>query len=176
MRVQILHAASADEVGIQMGLQAVNDTLANDYIRPDESTKAQVKVKGRETYTFIDRVKVRLVESDYWAQAVNFGDRFLHFPTHYVPEYERPTTGGIWAQLEIRSSTTRRRGAGNRFGSTRPRPSRSQRSDLEEWDRQELCCKPLHGRVPLESRSRDWPPPRFDCEGRCARASRPAAP
>src|SRR5476651_1487854 len=84
------YAASSDEVAIQMGLQVVNDTLANNYIRPDESTKAQVKVKDR------------LVDSDYWAEAVNFGDRFLHIPTRYVTEFERLTTGGIWAQVEMR--------------------------------------------------------------------------
>ena len=96
------YAASSDEMAIQMGLQVVNDTLANNYIRPDEATKAQVKVKERGSYTFIDKVKVRLVDSDYWAEAVNFGDRFLHIPTHYVTEYDRLTTGGIWAQLEMR--------------------------------------------------------------------------
>jgi ATP-dependent Lon protease len=96
------YAASSDEMAIQLGLQVVNDTLANNYIRPDESTKAQVKVKERGSYTFIDKVKVRLVDSDYWAEAVNFGDRFLHIPTHYVTEYDRLTTGGIWAQLEMR--------------------------------------------------------------------------
>jgi ATP-dependent Lon protease len=96
------YAASSDEMAIQMGLQVVNDTLANNYIRPDESTKAQVKVKERGSYTFIDKVKVRLVDSDYWAEAVNFGDRFLHIPTRYVTEYDRLTTGGIWAQLEMR--------------------------------------------------------------------------
>src|SRR5881398_1309403 len=47
------YCASSDEMAIQLGLQAVNDTLANNYIRPDESTKAQVKVKERGTYTFI---------------------------------------------------------------------------------------------------------------------------
>jgi ATP-dependent Lon protease len=96
------YAASSDEVAIQMGLQVANDTLANNYIRPDESTKAQVKVKERGSYTFIDKVKVRLVDSDYWAEAVNFGDRFLHIPTRYVTEFERLTTGGIWAQVEMR--------------------------------------------------------------------------
>ena len=50
-----------------MGLQAVNDTLANNYIRPDESVKAPSKVKESGEYSFIDKVKVRLVDSDYWA-------------------------------------------------------------------------------------------------------------
>ena len=69
------YCASSDEVAIKMGLQVVNDTLANNYIRPDESTKAQSKVKEKGRYSFIDKVKVRLVDSDYWAEAVNFGDR-----------------------------------------------------------------------------------------------------
>src|SRR6266516_4028747 len=70
------YCASSDEVAIQMGLQVVNDTLANNYIRADESTKAQVKVKQAGSYTFIDKVKVRLVDSDSWAEAVNFGNEF----------------------------------------------------------------------------------------------------
>jgi ATP-dependent Lon protease len=96
------YCASSDEVSIQMGLQVVNDTLANNYIRPDESGKAQSKVKENGKYTFIDKVKVRLVDSDYWAEAVNFGSKFLHIPTQYVRDYERLLMGGVWAQLDMR--------------------------------------------------------------------------
>ncbi|HEY1655363.1 MAG TPA: protease Lon-related BREX system protein BrxL [Candidatus Tumulicola sp.] len=96
------YCASADEVAIQMGLLVVNDTLANNYIRPDESVKAQSKVKENGRYSFIDKVKVRLVDSDYWAEAVNFDNKFLHVPTQYVRDYERLLTGGIWAQLDLR--------------------------------------------------------------------------
>src|SRR5262247_147910 len=62
------YCASSDEMAIQMGLQVVNDTLANNYIRPDEAIRAQVIVKDRGRHTFIDKVKVRLVDSDYWAE------------------------------------------------------------------------------------------------------------
>ena len=96
------YCASSDEISIQMGLQVVNDTLANNYIRPDESVKAQSKVKENGRYTFIDKVKVRLVDSDYWAEAVNFGNKFLHVPTQYVRDYERLLMGGVWAQLDLR--------------------------------------------------------------------------
>src|SRR5229473_742180 len=96
------YCASSDELAIQMGLQVVNDTLANNYIRPDESAKAQSKVKENGKYTFIDKVKVRLVDSDYWAEAVNFGHKFLHIPTNYVRDYERLLMGGVWAQLDMR--------------------------------------------------------------------------
>lgn len=96
------YCASSDELSIQMGMQVVNDTLANNYIRPDESVKAQSKVKENGKYTFIDKVKVRLVDSDYWAEAVNFGNKFLHIPTQYVRDYERLLMGGVWAQLDMR--------------------------------------------------------------------------
>jgi len=96
------YAASSDEMAIQLGLQVVNDTLANNYIRPDEATKAQVKVKDRGAHTFIDKVKVRLVDSDLWAEVVNFGDKYVHIPTQYVRDYERLVTGGVWCQLDMR--------------------------------------------------------------------------
>jgi ATP-dependent Lon protease len=96
------YCASSDEVAIQMGLQVVNDTLANNYIRPDESLKAQSRVKEQGRYTFIDKVKVRIVDSDYWAEGVNFGSKFLHVPTQYVRDYERLLTGGVWSQVDLR--------------------------------------------------------------------------
>ena len=51
------YCASSDELAIQMGLTVVNDTLANNYIRPDESAKAQSKVKENGKYSFIDKVE-----------------------------------------------------------------------------------------------------------------------
>ena len=96
------YCASSDEMAIQMGLQVVNDTLAENYIRPDEATRAQVKVKDRGRHTFIDKVKVRLVDSDYWAELANFGHNYVHIQDHYVRDFERLTTGGIWAQIDMR--------------------------------------------------------------------------
>ena len=96
------YCASSDDIAIQMGLQVVNDTLANNYIRPDESIKAQSRVKENGRHTFIDKVRVRLTDSDYWAEAVNFGSKFLHVPTQYVRDYERLLTGGVWSELNLR--------------------------------------------------------------------------
>ncbi|MDA9396284.1 ATP-dependent Lon protease [Bradyrhizobium sp. CCBAU 45394] len=96
------YCASSDEMAIQMGLQVVNDTLANNYIRSDESMKAQSKVKEKGSWTFIDKVKVRLVDSDYWAELSNFGNKFVHIQNQYVRDYERLLTGGIWAQVDMR--------------------------------------------------------------------------
>src|SRR6266568_3505286 len=87
------YCASSDEVAIQMGLQVVNDTLANNYIRPDESMKAQSRVN----------------------EAVNFGNKFLHVPTRTVVDYERLLTGGIWAQLDLRFEYDEEQGGKNPF-------------------------------------------------------------
>src|SRR5258708_534161 len=118
-----------------MGLQVVNDTLANNYIRPDESVKAQSKVKEKGKYSFIDKVKVRLVDSDYWAEAVNFGTKFLHVPTQYVRDYERLLTGGVWAQLDLRFESDEEAGGKNPFWIEKLTPIQIATFDLEQYRR-----------------------------------------
>jgi ATP-dependent Lon protease len=127
------YCASSDEIAIQMGLQVVNDTLVNNYIRPDESAKAQSKVKENGQYTFIDKVKVRLVDSDYWAEAVNFGNKFLHVPTQYVRDYERLLTGGVWSQLDVRFQTDEDSGGKNPFWIDKLTPIQIATFNLEEY-------------------------------------------
>ncbi|WP_114283702.1 protease Lon-related BREX system protein BrxL [Candidatus Halocynthiibacter alkanivorans] len=95
------YCASSDEMAIQMGMKVVNDTLADNYIRPDEATKAQSRVKEQGKHTFIDKVKVRLVDSNYWAEVTNFGHKFVHIPNQYVRDFDRILMGGIWAQIEM---------------------------------------------------------------------------
>jgi ATP-dependent Lon protease len=129
------YCASSDEVAIQMGLQVVNDTLANNYIRADESGKAQSKVKENGKYTFIDKVKVRLVDSDYWAEAVNFGSKFLHVPTQYVRDYERLLMGGVWSQLEMRFEYDEEAKGKYPFWIDKLTPIQIATFDLEEYKR-----------------------------------------
>lgn len=96
------YCASSDPMAIEMGLQVVNDTLADNYIRPDESMKAQSRVIDQGHHSFIDKVKVRVVNGERWAEAVNFGDRYLHIPPEYPRDYERLLTGGVWAQIDVK--------------------------------------------------------------------------
>lgn len=96
------YCASSDEMAIQMGLQVVGDTLAENYIRPDEAQRAQSRVKEQGRHTFIDKVKVRLVDSSYWAEVVNFGHKYVRIPDRYVRDYDRLLMGGIWAQIDMR--------------------------------------------------------------------------
>ena len=129
------YCASSDEVAIQMGLQVVGDTLANNYIRPDESMKAQAKVKDRGRHTFIDKVKVRLVDSDYWAEVVNFGHKNVHVPEHYVRDYERLVMGGVWSQIDMRFEYDEESKGKNPFWIDRLTPIQIATFDLEEYRR-----------------------------------------
>src|SRR5260370_1299673 len=127
------YCASSDELAIQMGLQVVNDTLANNYIRPDEAAKAQSKVKENGKYSFIDKVKVRLVDSDYWAEGVNFNNKFLHIPSQYVRDYERLLMGGVWAQVDMRFESDEESKGKNPFWIDKLVPIQIATFDLDEY-------------------------------------------
>lgn len=98
------YCATDDPAAIDAGLRVVNNTLAENFVRPEEANKAQVRVKEKERHTFIDKVKVRYLAEDdkYWAESVNFGHKFIHVPEKYVRDYDRLVMGGIWAEMEIR--------------------------------------------------------------------------
>ena len=106
------YCASADPVAIETGLQVVNDTLAENFVRPDEANKAQSMVMDKGRHTFIDKVKVRVADDDkHWAEAVNFGDKYLHVP----PEYSaglRPAADGRHLGAGRRQAPVRRGGQG----------------------------------------------------------------
>ena len=98
------YCATDDPIAIDAGLRVVNNTLAENFVRPEEANKAQALVKEKERHTFIDKVKVRYLAHDdkYWAELVNFGNKYLHVPDRFVREFDRLLMGGIWAQVEIR--------------------------------------------------------------------------
>src|SRR3954468_22194059 len=127
------YCASSDEMAIRMGLEVVNKTLADNYIRPDEATRAQSRVKENETHTFIDKVKVRLVDSRYWADVTNFGHRYVHIPDHYVRDFDRLLTGGIWAQLDMRFSYDEEERGKNPFWIEKLTPIQLATFNLDEY-------------------------------------------
>jgi ATP-dependent Lon protease len=129
------YCASSDEMAIQMGLQVVNDTLADNYIRPDEATRAQSKVKENGRHTFIDKVKVRLVDSQYWAEVTNFGHNHVHIPDRYVRDFDRLLTGGIWAQVDMRFEYDEESKGKNPFWIDKLTPIQLASFDLEEYRR-----------------------------------------
>lgn len=97
------YCATDDVSAIDAGLKVVNNTLAENYVRPDESMKAQAKVKTKGKHTFIDKISVRLVASEdkYWATLVNFGYKNVHISEQHIHKYEKLLQGGIWAQVDM---------------------------------------------------------------------------
>jgi ATP-dependent Lon protease len=129
------YCASSDEMAIRMGMDVVNKTLADNYIRPDESMRAQSKVERQGRFTFIDKVKVRLVDSRYWADVTNFGHKYVHVPTRYVEEYDRLLTGGIWAQIDMRFESDEDEQGKNPFWIDNLTPIQLATFDLAEYQR-----------------------------------------
>src|SRR5262245_53627332 len=97
------YCATDDPVAIDAGLDVVNQTLAQNFIRPDESEKAKAALKRRGQHRLIDKVEVRLVASEdkFWAQLSNFGDKYVHIPEQLIYTYERLLQGGVWCQLDL---------------------------------------------------------------------------
>lgn len=98
------YCATEDSSAIEAGLRVVNNILADNFVRPEESNKAQAIVKERGHHVFIDKIKVRYLAEDdkYWAELVNFGHKYVHVPEKFIREYDRLLMGGIWAEVEIR--------------------------------------------------------------------------
>lgn len=98
------YCATDDPMAIEAGIQVVNATLVENFIRPDESNKAQSVVRERGRHTLIDKVKVRYLSHDdkYWAEFVNFGHKYVHVPAECIKAYDRLLMGGIWAQVELK--------------------------------------------------------------------------
>lgn len=97
------YCASDDPFAIEAGLMVVNQTLKDNFIRPDESELAKARVKQKGQFRLIDKVDVRLVPSEdkFWAQLHNFNDRYIHVPEDVVYKYDRLLQGGAWCQVEL---------------------------------------------------------------------------
>ncbi|MEY3226254.1 MAG: hypothetical protein RLZZ536_873 [Planctomycetota bacterium] len=131
------YCASSDETAIRMGLQVVKNSLADNYIRPDEYMKAQAKVeqlKG-DTHSFIDKVKVRLADSEYWAELVNFNDRFVHVSPQYARDYDRLLTGGVWCSVDMYHEYDDKSKGKNSFWIRKLQPIQIASFDLAEYQR-----------------------------------------
>lgn len=98
------YCATDDPIAIDAGLKVVNNTLTSNFVRPDESNKAQSMVKDKGKHALIDKIQVRYVSDDdkYWAELKNFGHKYVHVPEHFLRDYDRLLMGGIWAQIELR--------------------------------------------------------------------------
>jgi ATP-dependent Lon protease len=97
------YCASDDLKEIQAGLEAVLDTLNDNYVRPNEANKAQSKVATKGKYRFIDKVHVNYVEKDrrHWAALENFDSRKVAIGEKFYRDNDRLLQGGLWAEVTI---------------------------------------------------------------------------
>ncbi|MGL4837647.1 MAG: BREX system Lon protease-like protein BrxL, partial [Shewanella sp.] len=97
------YCASDDAAEIQAGLEAVLDTLNDNYVRPNEANKAQSKVATKGKYRFIDKVHVNYVEKDrrHWAALENFDSRKVAISDKFYRDNDRLLQGGLWAEVTI---------------------------------------------------------------------------
>jgi ATP-dependent Lon protease len=98
------YCASDDPREIQEGLAAVLETIQKNYVRPDESNRAQMLVQQKGRHSFIDKIHVRYNEREKrpWARMENFNSsRIAINERFYKGENDRIFEGGIWAECTV---------------------------------------------------------------------------
>lgn len=97
------YCASDDDTEIQGGLEAVLETLNDNYVRPNEANRAQSMVATKGKHRFIDKVHVNYVEKDrrHWAALENFDSRKVAISEKFYRDQDRLLQGGLWAEVSI---------------------------------------------------------------------------
>lgn len=98
------YCSSSDEEVVQAGLLEVRRILEQHYVRPDQAELFKAQVRDKGNHQVIDKIKVRLVESDdkFWANLVNLQIDHVHISENLVNCYERLLAGGVWAIAELK--------------------------------------------------------------------------
>ena len=97
------YCASDDPDEIRAGMEAVLETLNDNYVRPNEANQAQSKVATKGKYRFIDKVHVNYIEKDrrHWAALENFDSRRVGISERYYKDHDRLLQGGLWAEVTL---------------------------------------------------------------------------
>lgn len=95
--------ATDDTAEIQAGIAAVIETIQKNYVRPDESNRAQSLVQQKGKHKFIDKIHVRYLESEkrHWAEMENFNSRRIAINDSFYRNNDRLLEGGIWAEVVV---------------------------------------------------------------------------
>ena len=97
------YCASDDPDEIEAGIEAVFETLEKNYVRPDESNKAQSLVQQQGRHKYIDKIHVTYNEREkrHWAEMENFNSRRIAIPEKFYSSNDRLLEGGIWAEVIV---------------------------------------------------------------------------
>lgn len=130
------YCASDNEGEIRIGVDAVKETLADNYFRHDEANKAQATVEQKGRHRFIDRVEVRFLASEnkYWAAMDHFNYSRIHIAEEFYRRYDRLLEGGIWAIVDVEFRAAEEGGKGaSPFHIVELKPIQLARFDLDEY-------------------------------------------
>ena len=97
------YCATDDPDEIEAGLQAVNETIQGNFVRPNESNAARSLVQRNGSHKFIDKVRVVLRESEkrHWAEMENFGSKRIAIHERHYRENPRLLEGGLWCEATL---------------------------------------------------------------------------
>ena len=97
------YCASEDPEEIEEGKRAVLQTIEKNYVKPDDSNKAQSLVEQKKRHKFIDKIHVKYVEREkrYWAEMENFGSKRIAINPQFYQKNEKLLESGIWAEITL---------------------------------------------------------------------------
>jgi ATP-dependent Lon protease len=97
------YCATDDADEIEAGLQAVNETIQGNFVRPNESNAAQSLVQRNGRHKFIDKVRVvhKEKEKRHWAEMENFGSKRIAINERHYRENQRLLEGGLWCEATV---------------------------------------------------------------------------
>ena len=132
------YCASDNQEEIDIGINAVKETLKTNYFRHDEANKAQSLVQQRGSHRFIDRVEVRYLPSEnkYWASMDNFNFNRIHIMEQFFRDdggYPRLLEGGVWAIIDVKFVQPEEGAKDSPFHIAELRPVQLARFDLDEY-------------------------------------------
>lgn len=101
------YCATDDPDEIEAGLQAVNETIQGNFVRPNESNAAQSLVQRNGSHKFIDKIRVvhKEAEKKHWAEMENFGSKRIAINERHYRENQRLLEGGLWCEATIGYNT-----------------------------------------------------------------------
>lgn len=97
------YCATDDQDEIEAGLNAVIETIQNNYVRPNESNSAQSRVQQKKRHQYIDKVHVRHNEREkrHWAEMQNFGSKRIAINERHYAQNSRLLEGGLWCEVTV---------------------------------------------------------------------------
>ncbi len=98
------YCSSSDPDVVTSGLEEVKRILTSNYIHPDQAELLKSKVKESGRYRVIDKVRVKLVETEdkYWAELTTTQLAYVDISDELVVKYEKLLAGGVWSIVDLR--------------------------------------------------------------------------